>query len=519
MNITNEKNKEEQDVFQKGGLGYQAVVSKRTSGYRTSTALTDIIDNSIDAQAKKVSIYTSGPSSQITSITIVDDGHGMSYDELHGSYEIGYTRKRKNTELGKYGMGGTLASLALASKKTTVTIGSEGLFGRYYDLELVKEHNAWGHVPFDPSEEKVDELKNFIGKKVTGTIITLEGLSIMRNRRKKDIEDQLHRAIGKAYCDAIESGLVDFTVNGKKVAAIDPLCWSHVNIKKKFPEPGKSELVFPDAPSDSPLRNLRMRIVSVMDVPQSVKGHLDKNQGIYIYRSGRLIKSSVTNCDWWSAGWNRHPNYRDCRVALYFDASLDRHFGITHLKDSVDPEQSFSDKLRDKIIPHAKLIAANRIQLEKDTTKNGRSRKAEAVTNTLNDIISNDKTNRSEIRKIALNKKETNDVPDNVIRIKNKKSVINDFKYENLEEAIGSAAPFARLKHDPENNKCNILVNTDHPFISKYHVHGNGLSQECLQIMINSVMRSKDAQSDDTKIDDFYTDFDAYLRLLAKKVD
>ena len=509
--------KKETYSFEPGSLGFQGVLSSRTKGYRTSTAITDIVDNSIDAGAKNVSITTLGKSTEITSIIIMDDGSGMSYDELDGSYQIGCARPRRKSELGKFGMGGTYASLALASKKTTVTIGSEGVLARMYDLGVIEEHDAWGSIPHEPLQELVEELQAF-NKSSTGTLIKLQGLELMRNRRKDALEVSLHKAIGKAYCDAIENGSVEFKINGEVVKPYDPLCWSHVDVKKKFPTTGESELVFPEEPVGSALRSLRMRIVSLKDVPDSVKGASDKNQGVYVYRCGRLIKSAITNCDWWNASWTSDPRYRDCRVGLYFDSSLDEQFGITHLKDSVDPQQSFGDKIRAKILPFAKSIRDARIEAERNNTKEGRKVTAENVTDTLNDIIDTNQTKKPTITKKVKNGDKTIIIDSNVVLLPNT-AVLDNYDYHIVEEQIGAGAPFARLHRNPEEEKCYIKINTEHPFISRYHVHGDVLTQQCLSIMINAIMRSKDIHENTESSDDLYSNFDNYLRLLAKKVD
>ena len=134
-----------------------------------------------------------------------------------------------------------------------------------------------------------------------------------------------------------------------------------------------------------------MRIVSVKNVPKSVKGDADRNQGVYVYRCGRLIKGAITNCDWWNASWTHDPRFRDCRIGLYFDSTLDDHFGITHLKDSVNPRQSFGDRIRAKLLPYANSIREARIESERDNTKNGRKATAENVTEALNEILDTNK--------------------------------------------------------------------------------------------------------------------------------
>ncbi len=60
------------------------IESLRGIGYSPSTAIADIIDNSITAKAKNISIVFS-----METITILDDGLGMTDSELESAMWLG----------------------------------------------------------------------------------------------------------------------------------------------------------------------------------------------------------------------------------------------------------------------------------------------------------------------------------------------------------------------------------------------------------------------------------------------
>ena len=86
----------------------------RSIGYRPKTAIADLIDNSIDAQATLVDIIFRYE--EIDGMIIIkDNGKGMSEKELQNAMNIGSKdprNKRGERELGRFGMG--LKTVALA---------------------------------------------------------------------------------------------------------------------------------------------------------------------------------------------------------------------------------------------------------------------------------------------------------------------------------------------------------------------------------------------------------------------
>ena len=100
--------------------------SLRGLGYSVASALADIIDNSIAAQANQVCLgfYWRGRESYIS---ILDDGNGMDGDGLYTAMRLGGRsplEQRDPNDLGRFGLGLKTASLSqcrrltVASRKT-----------------------------------------------------------------------------------------------------------------------------------------------------------------------------------------------------------------------------------------------------------------------------------------------------------------------------------------------------------------------------------------------------------------
>src|SRR4051812_9604529 len=82
----------------------QLMESMRAVGYTLPTAIADIVDNSISANARKVDIYFN--SATPDHLAIVDDGEGMTAGEVKTAMQLagrGSTAPRSQTDLGRFG--------------------------------------------------------------------------------------------------------------------------------------------------------------------------------------------------------------------------------------------------------------------------------------------------------------------------------------------------------------------------------------------------------------------------------
>ena len=95
----------------------QALQSMRASDFDARSAYGEVVDNSLQAEAKNVRVevdYDSGRGGAklIRYVAFGDDGWGMSSDELQRCMQLGYSsRFNDRTGIGRFGVGVTLAAI------------------------------------------------------------------------------------------------------------------------------------------------------------------------------------------------------------------------------------------------------------------------------------------------------------------------------------------------------------------------------------------------------------------------
>ena len=113
----------------------------RAIGYSFSTAVADIIDNSISAEATEIKIY-SDPLADIPYFCILDNGYGMTTKELDNAMLFGSNREDKEEcelELGRFGLGLKSASLSQCRKFIVASKKYGKIRAMAFDLDLIDE--------------------------------------------------------------------------------------------------------------------------------------------------------------------------------------------------------------------------------------------------------------------------------------------------------------------------------------------------------------------------------------------
>src|SRR5213082_1530035 len=96
--------------------------SLRYLGYDNMYAISDIVDNSIDADAQNIWVTVERASRADWVIQIADDGAGMDEHVLDQASRLGSEVPRNPaTDLGRFGMGLVTASLSLGQRLTIIT--------------------------------------------------------------------------------------------------------------------------------------------------------------------------------------------------------------------------------------------------------------------------------------------------------------------------------------------------------------------------------------------------------------
>ena len=128
----------------------------RAIGYNLETAVADIIDNSITACAKHITIqrhWNGGKSI----ISIKDDGKGMSNDELINAMRPGAQNplaEREERDLGRFGLGLKTASFSQCRKLTVISKKDGKLSYWTWDLDFVAKCKKWNLLHWCPEDYK-----------------------------------------------------------------------------------------------------------------------------------------------------------------------------------------------------------------------------------------------------------------------------------------------------------------------------------------------------------------------------
>ncbi len=160
--------------------------SYRSFGYNLSTSIADIVDNSISANAKRIYIdfIWKGSSS---SISIIDDGNGMSLDELIIAMTPGSKNpddKRDENDLGRFGMGLKTASFSQCKSLTVITKKENALNFRCWDLDYINNNDKWVLLNYSSSIENIKKVENL----TSGTMVIWEKMDRIVGESREDNE-------------------------------------------------------------------------------------------------------------------------------------------------------------------------------------------------------------------------------------------------------------------------------------------------------------------------------------------
>lgn len=124
----------------------------KSSGYKsTYNAISEIVDNSIDAKAKNVFIIgeqklvnsEGGAEKRIASFAFLDDGIGMDKEKLSSCLSIGYSDKASRSGMGRFGVGLPQASVFVCNRVDVYSWqnGIENCMCTHLDIDEIKDND------------------------------------------------------------------------------------------------------------------------------------------------------------------------------------------------------------------------------------------------------------------------------------------------------------------------------------------------------------------------------------------
>lgn len=362
-------------------LADQALTSLRSSGHDVTSAVGEVIDNAIEANANKIFVKLESESKKvggnkkavpvIERVIIGDDGDGMTAEVLHHALQLGFSSRYNSRKgMGRFGVGAKLAGISQAKKIEMYSRAkdSNGWLYTYVDLDEIKA-GALRFIP-EPTEQSLPaEFKDLVGKK-KGTLVIWSKADRLQQRdsggaRTADsVKSDVISYVARTFRKFIDAG-IKITVDDAQVKPHDPL---FLMTSTRFhegsdPDPVASILIDKEngsfdwpVPSD-PTRTSRVEVTMTL-LPEKFRPEqgsggkdlaksrrIDENEGVSILRANREIffgilrgvQPAVMDIDRWVG------------IEIRFEPELDECFHVRNVKKGAEPVNGLRDKLHSMI--------------------------------------------------------------------------------------------------------------------------------------------------------------------------
>lgn len=333
----------------------------RAIGYNFSTAVADIIDNSISAQATEIRIF-SNPLNKEPYFCILDNGCGMSMGELDNAMLPGSDRENKEDsklELGRFGLGLKSASLSQCREFTVASKKFGKIRAMSFDLDVIEASNKLLLKQLSNEEIKhlpeIDRLKSY----ETGTLVIWTKFDKIESLAK-NFEDSFRAVVAdsKKHVELVFHRFynkISIFYNEKRIERRDPFLLGSVGRQQTGRTStiniNGSEIVV--IPYTLPFANtLTSTEKALLGNPKSI---FDE-QGFYLYRNERLISWG----SWMRMGIRSELN-KLARIQVDIPSSLDSVWMLDVKKSSA----KIPDKIKDRI----RIAVEDSIVRSKRTTK------------------------------------------------------------------------------------------------------------------------------------------------------
>ncbi len=372
--------------------------SYRSFGYNLSTAIADIIDNSISATADtiKIDFLWKGEKSVIS---ILDNGKGMNKEELVIAMTLGSKDPkalRDERDLGRFGMGLKTASFSQCKRLTVVT-KKEGFatIKRCWDIDFINSEEEWTLLDYVSDESYIDKVNQL----KSGTIIIWEQLDRIVGDAKEENEAvknafyqemaTVNEHLSLVFHRFIESKKIKIFSNTYEMEPWNPFL---LNLNP-LPEMGQLEIL---------LNNVEVTYFILPHMSKISNEDYEKSggplgwyqqQGFYIYRGDRLLVSG----EW--LGIEKKRDYSKlARIAINFPNANDFDWNLDIKKSTATPPI----EIRKDLARIAKIAVMKSAKIY-----NWRGQKTFSNENgsTSFESLWKDETNREGIKKYKINKK------------------------------------------------------------------------------------------------------------------
>lgn len=369
-----------------------ALLSLRSSGHDPCSAIGEVVDNSLQANANNIRIHLFtdkklvGKGSRRTTVVeraaVGDDGVGMEKEVLHRSLQLGYsTRYNDRTGMGRFGVGAKLGGISQAKRIDIFSrqSGNQPWSWTYIDLDEISEESM-GSIPEPQPVDLPEDCKDLVGES-SGTLVVWSKADRLQEkdsggaRSADSVQSDLVNYIARTFRKFLDAG-IKIHVNETLVKPHDPLFLMTSTRFHESPDPDPTATVLVNEDFDWPVpsdtgRSVKVGVTMTL-LPEKFRPHrgaggekmakerrIDENRdGCSILRADREIffgilrtvqPSPVLDIDRWVG------------IEISFPPDLDECFAVRNVKKGAEPINGLRDKLRE-IIHKTVMTARSQIQ-------------------------------------------------------------------------------------------------------------------------------------------------------------
>lgn len=327
--------------------------SMRAIGYTLESAIADIVDNSVSARAKVININF--PPGSPTELAIMDDGEGMTADELeqamrHGSQDP--RNSRGDHDLGRFGLGLKTASLSQCRNLTVATKKNGIISAAVWDLDFVRDQGAWLIQVLDNAEIEALPYADVLKAQTSGTLVLWQKLDELE---KYDLDDgasfseqmvhaqeHLSLVFHRFLEGDVEGGKIRISVNNRALTPLDPFL-RDVRATQKHPEEEiflENHVIRVKAFTLPHISKLSQREVALAGGSEGLR----RQQGFYVYRNKRLLTWGT-----WFRMFRHEELTKLTRVMVDIPNSLDHLWTLDIKKSAATPPFEVKRRLKELV--------------------------------------------------------------------------------------------------------------------------------------------------------------------------
>lgn len=318
----------------------------RGLGYNISTALADIVDNSLAAGATVVHLSFHwekvGGNSRITCL---DNGAGMNAAQLDLAMRLGERNPlevRATNDLGRFGLGLKTASFSQCRRLTVASRNGGNINALRWDLDYLSNSDDGGWHLLEGSHPGSEKFLEPLGSTETGTLILWENIDriVTPGSTVEDflsLIDRVDQHLGMVFHRYLEGARpkLKIYINGRVILPWDPFMSDHPGKPYnppvfKHPTRAEVEAECHVLPHKDMLTNEHYE---KMAGPKGWTGQ----QGFYVYRNERLLVAG----GWLGLGngrsWTKDEAHRLARIRIDISNTVDADWKIDIRKSTARP--------------------------------------------------------------------------------------------------------------------------------------------------------------------------------------